>query len=62
MEKIRLLNNACKGYLKTWISEIAKASRDIAPGPHKGGSQCPIWTAICNDHADACWVDYGPQP
>ena len=41
MEKIRLLNNTWKGYLKTWISKIGKASRGIAPGPHKGSHSAP---------------------
>ena len=33
-----------KAIWKPEICEMAKASRDIAPGPHKGGLQQPIWT------------------
>ena len=28
---------------KPGIREMAKASRDISPGPHKEGLQRPIW-------------------
>ena len=31
-----------KAIWKTGIGEIAKASKDIAPAPHKGGLQRPI--------------------
>ena len=43
-----------KAIWKPGIGEIAKASRDIAPWPHKGDLlQSPIWAASCNDqHAD----------
>ena len=45
MEKIKSPNDACKDFLTSGIVEIAKASRGIAPGPHKGeggGLQRPI--------------------
>ena len=29
------------------IGEIAKTSRGTAPGPHKEGLHCPIWTPSC---------------
>ena len=50
-----------KAIWKPRIGEIAKASRRIAPGIHKGGLQHPMWTAGCNGQcADARWVmDYG---
>ena len=36
---------------------IAKASRGIVPGPHKGGLQHLIWTCSCNgQRADTHWV------
>ena len=43
---------------KTGISEIAKASRGVAFGPHKGGLQHPIWTSSCNGQRadDARWL------
>ena len=39
MEKIKSPNDACKDFLTSGIVEIAKASRGIAPGPHKGGGR-----------------------
>ena len=37
-----------KAIWKPLINEIARASWEIAPGPHKEGLQCP--------NGDACWV------
>ena len=36
-----------KAIWKPGIGEIAKASRDTAPGPHKGGFQRLILTPSC---------------
>ena len=42
-----------KAIWKPEVDEITKASRGIAPGPHKGGLHHPAWTLSCNDqHAD----------
>ena len=42
---------------KPGIGEIAKASRDIAPGTHKGGFQRLILTPSCKgQRADVRWV------
>ena len=46
-----------KAIWKPGISEMAKTSRDIAPGPYKGGLQRPIRTPSYNgQRADARWV------
>ena len=41
MEKIRSPNDAWNGYLKTWIGEIAKATRGITPCNLQGGLTGP---------------------
>ena len=46
-----------KAIWKPGISEMAKASKDIAPGLHKEGLQHPIWTPSCKgQRANACWA------
>ena len=46
-----------KAVWKPGIGEIAKAARDIAPEPHKGGLQHPIWTPSCKgQRAGERWV------
>ena len=41
MEKIRSPNDAWIVIEKRGIGEIAKSSREIAPGPHNGGLTVP---------------------
>ena len=51
------INDAWKDYFKTWGQWNNQSLRGSAPGPHNGGSQCPIWTSSCNgQHANARWV------
>ena len=51
----RMIN--IKSIWKPGFGKIAKASRGIAPGSHKGGLQRPIWKISCKgQRADVRWV------
>ena len=46
-----------KAIWKPGIGEIAKASKRITPGPHKGGLQRLMWTLSCkSQRAETHWV------